>query len=106
LIAIAAISITTTDNAFAYEKNQATSQTGACGNGLLSVNIGRQNTDSQIQGDENVVALTPPAEISSITGESSSSPPTSSPSGEDIERICADGIDNDGDGLVDAADPL
>jgi hypothetical protein len=52
------ISITTTDNAFAYEKNQATSQTGACGNGLLSVNIGCQNTDSQIQGDENVVALT------------------------------------------------
>jgi len=46
-----------TDSAFAtkYNKNQATSQTNACGNGFLSTNVGCQNTDSQIQGDENVV---------------------------------------------------
>ena len=51
-----------TDSAFAggkkhYEKNQATSQANACGNGELPLNVGCQNVDSQIQGDENVVAL-------------------------------------------------
>ena len=52
-----------TDSAFAggkkyYEKSQATAQTNACGNGFMSTNIGCQNTNSQIQGDENQVALT------------------------------------------------
>jgi hypothetical protein len=47
----------TADSAFAYEKNQATSQTNACGNGELPLNIGCQNVGSQIQGDENGVAL-------------------------------------------------
>jgi hypothetical protein len=51
-----------TDNAFAdgkkyYEKNQAVSQANDCGNGELPLNIGCQNTVSQIQGDENVVSL-------------------------------------------------
>jgi len=51
-----------TDSAFAdgkkhYEKNQAISQANACGNGELPLNVGCQNVDSQIQGDENVVAL-------------------------------------------------
>ena len=51
-----------TDSAFAdgkkhYENNQATSQANACGNGELPLNVGCQNVDSQIQGDENVVAL-------------------------------------------------
>jgi hypothetical protein len=51
-----------TDSAFAdgkkhYEKNQAISQVNACGNGELPLNVGCQNVDSQIQGDENVVAL-------------------------------------------------
>ena len=51
-----------TDSAFAdkkkhYDKNQATSQANACGNGLLPLNVGCQNVGSQIQGDENVVAL-------------------------------------------------
>ena len=40
-----------------YEKNQATSQANACGNGENPINVGCQNTDSQIQGDENQVAL-------------------------------------------------
>ena len=49
----------TTENAFAtkYHKNQAISQTNACGNGELPLNVGCQNIDSQIQGDENVVSL-------------------------------------------------
>jgi hypothetical protein len=47
----------TADSALAYEENQATSQTNACGNGELALNVGCQNIDSQVQGDENVVAL-------------------------------------------------
>ena len=51
-----------TDSAFAdkkkhYEKNQAISQANACGNGELPLNVGCQNVDSQIQGDENAVAV-------------------------------------------------
>ena len=49
-----------TDDAFATKKtkyNQATSQANACGNGFLPENVGCQNTASQIQGDENQVAL-------------------------------------------------
>jgi len=55
---ISAVSITTPENAFAYEKNQAASQTNACGNSEIPTNVGCQNTDSQIQGDENAVAQT------------------------------------------------
>jgi hypothetical protein len=49
----------TADSAYAtkYDKNQATSQANACGNGELPLNVGCQNVDSQIQGDENVVSL-------------------------------------------------
>ena len=49
----------TADSAFAtkYDKNQATSQANACGNGELPLNVGCQNVNSQIQGDENGVAL-------------------------------------------------
>jgi hypothetical protein len=47
----------TADSAFAYEKNQATSQANACGNGELPLNVGCQNIASQIQGDENAVSL-------------------------------------------------
>ena len=57
LVATTAI---TTDSAFATkykEKNQATSQANACGNGELPLNVGCQNVGSQIQGDENVVAM-------------------------------------------------
>jgi hypothetical protein len=59
---IGATALATTDSAFAdgkkkYEKNQAISQANACGNGELPLNVGCQNIDSQIQGDENVVSL-------------------------------------------------
>jgi hypothetical protein len=40
-----------------YEKSQAVSQVNNCGNGKLPYNIGCQNTASQIQGDDNGVAL-------------------------------------------------
>ena len=50
-----------TENAFAgkkkYEKSQAVAQTNDCGNGELPLNVGCQNTASQIQGDENLAAL-------------------------------------------------
>jgi hypothetical protein len=58
LIATSAVA---TEDAFAGKKkkkeyNQATSQANACGNGELPLNVGCQNTASQIQGDENAVA--------------------------------------------------
>jgi hypothetical protein len=64
VVAIAAVaamlvaSLAGTNAAFAggYEKNQATSQANACGNGKLPMYIGCQNVASQIQGDENAVA--------------------------------------------------
>jgi hypothetical protein len=40
-----------------YEKSQATSQANYCGNGEWPLNVGCQNTDSQIQGDDNVAVL-------------------------------------------------
>ena len=47
-----------TNSAFAYEKNQGVLQANDCGNGELPLNVGCQNVNSQIQGDENGVALT------------------------------------------------
>ena len=51
-----------TEDTFAkkrYEKSQATSSANACGNGEeFSINIGCQNTASQIQGDDNSAAFT------------------------------------------------
>ncbi len=60
LIATSAISV---EDAFAGKKkkteyNQATSQANACGNGEFPTNVGCQNIDSQVQGDENGVAIT------------------------------------------------
>jgi hypothetical protein len=66
VVAIAAMLIATaaiaTEDAFAGKKkktkySQALSQANACGNGELPLNVGCQNTASQIQGDENGVAL-------------------------------------------------
>src|SRR5919106_4845674 len=59
LLATTAISGTTTE-VFAgkYKNNQAASQANACGNGEIPTNVGCQNIDSMIQGDENGVALT------------------------------------------------
>jgi hypothetical protein len=52
--------VITADSAYATKykgKNQALSQANACGNGELPLNVGCQNTASQIQGDENAVSL-------------------------------------------------
>ena len=51
-----------TDSAFAdgkkkYGKNQAISQANACGNGKLPMYVFCQNTGSQVQGEDNAVAL-------------------------------------------------
>jgi len=57
LVASAAVA---TEDAFAGKKkkyNQALSQANACGNGKLPLNVFCQNIDSQVQGEENVVAL-------------------------------------------------
>jgi hypothetical protein len=57
LLTTAALTMTT-QSAFAYTRNQATTGTNACGNGEVPINIGCQNVDSQIQGEENSVAIT------------------------------------------------
>ena len=59
---IGATALATTDSAFAdgkkhYENSQAISQANACGNGFLPENVFCQNIGSQVQGDENAVAL-------------------------------------------------
>ena len=54
---VAATALSTTGNAFATDKSQAVAQTNDCGNGELPLNVGCQNTASQIQGDENSAAL-------------------------------------------------
>ena len=61
---IGATALATSESAFAgghghkksYEKNQAVSQVDDCGN-KYPLNVGCQNIASQIQGDENGVAL-------------------------------------------------
>jgi len=60
-VMLAATSAMATEDAFAGKKreyNQATSQANACGNDFMPINVGCQNTNSQIQGDENGVAQT------------------------------------------------
>ena len=58
LLATAGLTMTTSGNAFAYSSNQAKSDINECGNGFVPTNVGCQNIDSQIQGDENSVAIT------------------------------------------------
>jgi len=60
-VMLVATSAVATEDAFAGkkkhdEKNQATSQANACGNGELPLNVGCQNVGSQVQGDENAVS--------------------------------------------------
>ena len=58
LLGATAIStLTTAESVFAYRNTQATSQANDCGNGEAPLNVGCQNTGSQIQGDKNTVAL-------------------------------------------------
>ena len=48
LLLVSAVSMIAPENAFAYQ-DQATSQTGVCGNEFIPINIGCQSTDSEIQ---------------------------------------------------------
>ncbi|MGH9976900.1 MAG: hypothetical protein ACRD8Z_13855 [Nitrososphaeraceae archaeon] len=58
LLGTTAIStLTTPGSVFAYRNTQATSQANDCGNGAEGLNVGCQNTGSQIQGDKNTVSL-------------------------------------------------
>ena len=97
LLVITAVSTITPESVSAYKKNQATSQANACGNEFIPINIGCQNTDSQVQGDENAVTLTAQQTFPELVEEE---PPTTPPP-PPPEEICGDGIDNDGDGLID-----
>ena len=50
-----------TEDAYAGKKkenNQATSQATSCGNDELPLNVFCQNTESQVEGEDNVVAIT------------------------------------------------
>jgi hypothetical protein len=59
-VLIGATALDTADTAFAggKEKNQATTSANACGNDKVPINVGCQNTNSQVQGDENSVSIT------------------------------------------------
>ena len=54
---VGATALATSESALASDENQAVSQANACGNGELPLNVGCQNINSQIQGDENAVSL-------------------------------------------------
>ena len=51
--------VITADSALAtkYHKDQAVAQVNECGNGKLPLNVFCQIIDSQIQGEENAVAI-------------------------------------------------
>jgi hypothetical protein len=59
IAATLATTVITADSALAtkYHKNQAVAQTNECGNGELPFNVLCSNVESQVQGDENAVAL-------------------------------------------------
>jgi hypothetical protein len=48
--------IATHENVFAYDKNQASPQANASGDSEIPLNVGCQNPNSLIQGEENGVA--------------------------------------------------
>jgi hypothetical protein len=53
LLAAATVSMATPEIAYVYALNQAKSDVNECGNGDTPTNVGCQNSDSQIQGDNN-----------------------------------------------------
>jgi hypothetical protein len=66
-ILVTTVSFMDTHIAFAtgYEKSQIISQVNECGNYWFPINVVCSNINSQIQGDENNVAVTAEAEKSS-----------------------------------------
>jgi hypothetical protein len=53
LLAAATVSMVTPEIAYVYALNQAKSDVNECGDGDTPTNVGCQNSDSQIQGDNN-----------------------------------------------------
>lgn len=105
------ISSVTTGSVLAYDRNQATSAANDCGNGQVPTNIGCQNTDSQIQGDENSVALTSQQTFPSVIREPPTEPAIDSDNDgiPDVTDNCPavanpDQADSDGDGVGDACE--
>jgi uncharacterized membrane protein len=74
---VGATAVATSEDAFAGKKkeySQATAQANDCGNGKVPTSVGCQNIGSQIQGDENSVALA--AKQTFPTSEPPPPPPT------------------------------
>jgi hypothetical protein len=94
------------ENALAYEKNQATSQTSDCGNEFIPIsNIGCQNTDSQIQGDENTVALTAQQTFPEVRLVQEKPTPKPTPISATLQ-VCKDAVSEiDGDFDITGNDP-
>lgn len=84
ILASIAVSLTP-EYTFAYNKNQATSHTNACGNGEISTNVGCQDTDSQIEGDKNSVALVAQQTFPQVFVEEPPAPPSPEPEPEPQE---------------------
>jgi hypothetical protein len=95
LITATTTSMATTGNALASSRNQATGAANDCGNGQIPTNIGCQNSDSQIQGDENSVAISSQHIFPSVTREPPSPPTptgfTVTGSGTGITLTCPQG---------------
>jgi hypothetical protein len=69
LLTSTAMSLVSTEDAFADRRDQAKSETNRCGNGLMPTDVGCQNIDSQIQGDRNAVALSAQQRFPELTCE-------------------------------------
>jgi hypothetical protein len=70
LLAVTAVSLVGVDKVLAgggYEKSQTTVQTNECGNYWFPVNVICSNLGSQVQGDENNVAMGTNTESASST---------------------------------------
>jgi hypothetical protein len=67
VIVVATTSLLDKKIAFAdsYEKSQTITQTDKCGNYWFPINVVCSNFNSQIQGDENIIAVTAAQEESS-----------------------------------------
>ena len=86
-------SMATAGNVFAYNRNQATGASNDCGDGQEPTNIGCQNADSQIQGDENSAALTSQQTFPSVTTAPETPEPSTTGTLKVIkEATCSAGI--------------
>ena len=87
LVTTTSLTMTIAPDVYAYKKYQATSQTSACGNDEVPINVGCQNIYSQIQGNENVVSLTAQQTFPASVTPSPSPPPPPPPSATKYEFL-------------------